>query len=184
MRLCVPEHCDYLKALGWCDLLTFSHQRDIEGIAMSVNKTGVSLLFSFVNLSFCLNVRYSTVMVAGHRTDTLADQNGLFFFFGHLAKFFFIFLSSCLLLVPSLFRLWRTRSKWGRSPPLCPNKASTNLCSGPPHQVLTVTPVQRKSKTPPHTLSGNPGRAVFIFSPVNSIFMQVHVTSFHFQETM
>lgn len=64
------------------------------------------------------------------------------------SKVFFIFLSSCLLLVPSLFRLWPIRSKWGRSPPLCPNKASTNLCSGPPHQVLTVTPVQRKSKTP------------------------------------
>lgn len=29
-------------------------------------------------------------MVAGHRTDTLADQNGLTFF-GHLAKFFLIF---------------------------------------------------------------------------------------------
>lgn len=103
MRSCVPEQCDYLKALGRCDLLTFSHQRDIEGIAMSVNKTGVSLLFSFVNLSFCLNVRYSTVMVAGHRTDTLADQNGLFFW--TFSKVFFIFLSSCLLLVPSLFRL-------------------------------------------------------------------------------
>lgn len=95
-------------------------------------------------------VTIKPLMVAGHSTATFPDQNSPFIAIDQ--RFFFLSFVSCtssfLPLVPSLVRSWLTWSKWGRSPTLCPNKASTNLCSGPPHRVPTVTPVQCKSKTP------------------------------------